>query len=43
MKFKQINKVHPSIKFDFNFSNKEINFLDIAVHETHSGKLETDL
>ena len=24
MKFKQeINEVHPSIKFDFNFSNKE--------------------
>ena len=43
IKFKQINKVHPSIKFDFNFSNKEINFLDIAVHETHSGKLETNL
>ena len=44
MKFKQqINEVHPSIKFDFNFSNKEINFLDAAVYKTQSGKLETKL
>ena len=33
MKFKQqINKVHPSIKFDFNFSHKERNFLDDVVY-----------
>ena len=44
MKFKQqINEVHPSIKFDFNFSNKEINFLDTVVCKTQSGKLETKL
>ena len=44
MKFKQqINEVHPSIKFDFNFSNKEINFLDTVVYKTQSGKLETKL
>ena len=37
MKFKQqINEVHPSIKFDFNFSNKEINFLDPVVYKTQS-------
>ena len=42
MKFKQhINEVHRSIKFDFNFSSKEINFLDIVVYKTQSGKLET--
>ena len=43
MKFKQINKVHPSIKFDFNFSNKEINFLNTVEYKTDSGKLETKL
>ena len=42
MKFKQqINEVHPSIKVDFNFSNKDINFLDTAVYKTQLGKLET--
>ena len=44
MKFKQqINEVHPSIKFDFNFSNKATNFLGTAVYKTQSGKLETKL
>ena len=44
MKFKQqINEVHPSIKFDFNFFNKEINFLDTVVYKTQSGKLEIKL
>ena len=44
MKFKQqINEVNPSIKFDFNFSNQEINFLDTVVCKTQSGKLETRL
>ena len=38
MKFKQqINEVHPSIKFDYNFSNKEINFLDTVVYRGESG------
>ena len=42
MKFKQqINEAHPSTKFDFSLSNKEINFLDTVVYKTHSGKLET--
>ena len=44
MKFKQqINEVHPSVKFDFNFPNKEINFLDTAVYKTQSGKLDHKL
>ena len=44
MEFKQqINEVQPSIKFDFNFFNKEINFLDAVVYKTQSGKLETKL
>ena len=44
MKFKQqINEVHPSIKFDFIFSNKEISFLDTIVYKTQLGKLETKL
>ena len=44
IKFKQqINEVHLSIKFDFNFSNKEIDFLDAVIYKTQSGKLETKL
>ena len=44
LEFKQrINEVHPSIKFDFKFSNKEINFLDTVVYKTSTGKLETKL
>ena len=35
MKFKQqINEIHPSIKFDFNISNKQINFFDTVVYKT---------
>ena len=35
MKYKQqINEMHPSIKFNFNFCNKEINFLDNVVYKT---------
>ena len=44
MKFKkQINEVHPSMKFDFNFSNKEIPFLDSVVYKAQSGKQENKL
>ena len=39
----RINEVHPSIKFDFKFSSKEINFLDSVVYKTPTGKLETKL
>ena len=36
MKFnQQINKAHPSIKVDFNFFNRETNFLDTVVYKTH--------
>ena len=41
--YRPANEVHPSIKFDFNFSNKEINFLDTVVYKTQSTKLETKL
>lgn len=34
-------ETYPSIKCDFNFSDKEINFLDCVVYETRLGKLET--
>ena len=40
MKFKQQINVHASVKFDFNFSNKEIKFLRYC---RKSGKLETKL
>ena len=43
MNKQQTNEVNPSIKSDFNFSNKEINFLDTVVYETQSSKLETKL
>ena len=43
----KINKIQSSIKFDFNVSNREINFLDAfikhVVYKTQSGKLETRL
>ena len=42
MKLKEpINKVYPSIKFDF--PNKEINFICIAFRKTHLPKLEKAL
>ena len=31
------------MKFDFNFSNKEIPFLDSVVYKAQSGKLENKL
>ena len=44
LEFKQrIEEVYPSIKFDFKFSNKEINFLDTVVCKTPTGKLDTNL
>ena len=35
MKFKQQINVHASVKFDFNFSNKEINFLDTVANQVN--------
>ena len=44
IKFKQqMNEAHPFIKLHFNFSNKEINFLDTVVYKAQSGKLKTKL
>ena len=44
LEFKQrIGEVHPSIKFDWKLSYKEINFLGTAVYKTTTGKLETKL
>ena len=39
--FEEINKVHPSIKFDFNYSKSEIDFLDLKIYKDFSGKLST--
>ena len=39
----RVNEVHPSTKFDFKFSNKEINFLDTVVYKTLTGKFITKL
>ena len=38
----KINEVHPSIKFDFNYSKTQIHFLDITT-KTSTGKLLTTL
>ena len=44
IKFKQhINEIHSSIKFNFNFSRKEINFLHSVIYKTQSSKLETKI
>ena len=44
MEFKQqINEIHPSIKFNFNFFTKEINFVDTVFYKIQLGKLETKL
>lgn len=39
--FQQINKVHRTIKFDYEFSKKEINFLDLTIYKDNKGKLAT--
>lgn len=39
----RINEVHLSIKLDFKFSNKEIDFLDTVVYKTPTRKLESKL
>ena len=38
-----INQVHPKIKFDIQYSYKEINFLDTKVQITNNGQLQTTL
>ena len=39
--FHEINKVHRTIKFDYKFSIKEINFLDLTIYKDNKGKLVT--
>ena len=39
----KINKVHSSIKFDFNYSSNSVNFLDTAVNKSSAGKLPPTL
>ena len=41
-KFKaEINKVHLSIKFDFNYSSNSVSFLDTTVKKSSTGELST--
>ena len=39
----EINKKHHSIKFDFKFSIKKIEFLDTFFHKDHNNRLQTML
>ena len=41
--FEDINQVHPSIKFDYEISKTEINFLDLTIYKDSKGKLATKL
>ena len=40
---KELNLRHPSIKFDYNISNKEVSFLDTTVYIEKNNKLQTKL
>ena len=39
----EINKVHPTIKFDYHASKHKVNFLDLTIYKDASGKLATKL
>ena len=39
--FQEINQVHRTIKFDYTYSKKEINFLDLIIYKDGKGKLQT--
>ena len=39
--FQELNKVHRTIKFDYKFSTKEINFLDLTIYKDNKGTLAT--
>ena len=39
----KIKEIHPSIKFDFNYSKIQIHFLDLTITKTSSGKRLTTL
>ena len=38
-----LNQKHPSIKFDYEFDCKQIEFLDTLVYIDHQDKLQTTL
>ena len=40
---KELNLRHPSIKFDYTVSNKEVSFLDTIVYIDKNNKLQTKL
>ena len=40
---KEINLVHPTIKFDYHMSKIELNFLDLTIYKDASGKLATSV
>ena len=37
----ELNQKHPSIKFDYNFDGKQIEFLDTLVYIDEQNKLQT--
>ena len=39
--FEEINKVHPTIKFDYKYSKNTIDFLDLTIYKDLTGKLAT--
>ena len=41
--FNEINKKHPSIKFDQKYSKSEIEFLDVLVYKVENQRLQTIL
>ena len=41
--FKEINSIHPTIKFDFNYSKKSINVLDTTIIITEDRRLKTTI
>ena len=38
-----LNKKHPSIKFEFKFSQTKIEFLDVLVYKDHNNMLQTTI
>ena len=39
--FTELNQVHPTIKFDYHYSTKAINFLDLTIYKDDKGELCT--
>ena len=38
-----LNKKHPSIKFEFKYSQTKIEFLDVLVYKDHNNMLQTTI